>query len=69
MRFFCVMDYVCGNLGLTPPFLKHNQAKIEDVERIEDKLRRRDLLVDEETLYQFYASRIPEHTLARSSHL
>ena len=56
---------VTGNLGLTPPFLKHNQQKIEDVERIEDKLRRRDLLVDEETLYQFYAARIPEHVASR----
>lgn len=56
---------VTGNLGLTPPFLKHNQQKIEDVERIEDKLRRRDLLVDEETLYQFYAARIPEHIASR----
>ena len=56
---------VAGNLGLTPPFLKHNQAKIEDVERIEDKLRRRDLLVDEETLYQFYAARIPQHIASR----
>ena len=56
---------VTGNLGLTPPFLKHNQQKIEDIERIEDKLRRRDLLVDEETLYQFYAARIPEHIASR----
>lgn len=31
--------------------------KIAHVERIEDKLRRRDLLVDEETLYQFYDKR------------
>ena len=56
---------VTGNLGVTPPFLKHNQQKIEDIERIEDKLRRRDLLVDEETLYQFYAARIPEHVASR----
>lgn len=56
---------VTGNLGLAPPFLKHNLQKIEEVERIEDKLRRRDLLVDEETLYQFYAARIPEHIASR----
>jgi len=44
-----------GNLGTTPPFLKHNLLKLEEVERVEDKLRRRDLVVDEETIYQFYA--------------
>jgi ATP-dependent helicase HrpA len=56
---------VTGELGIAPPFLKHNLQKIEDVERIEDKLRRRDLLVDEETLYQFYQARIPEHIASR----
>ncbi len=38
-----------GHLGITPPFLKHNLLKLEEVERVEDKLRRRDLVVDEET--------------------
>ncbi|XID75803.1 ATP-dependent RNA helicase HrpA [Alkanindiges sp. WGS2144] len=56
---------VTGNLGINPPFLQHNVQKIAEVERIEDKLRRRDLLVDEETLYQFYAARIPEHIASR----
>lgn len=56
---------VTGELGIAPPFLKHNLQKIEEVERIEDKLRRRDLLVDEETLYQFYAGRVPSHIASR----
>lgn len=56
---------VTGELGIAPPFLKHNVQKIAEVERIEDKLRRRDLLVDEEALYQFYAGRIPEHIASR----
>lgn len=58
---------VTGELGITPPFLKHNLLKIQEIERIEDKLRRRDLLVDEETLYQFYKARIPEHIASRRS--
>ncbi len=41
--------------------------KLEEVERVEDKLRRRDLVVDEETIYQFYASKIPEEIASRSS--
>ncbi len=56
-----------GELGIAPPFLQHNLALIEDVQRIEDKLRRRDLLVDEETLYQFYAGRIPDTVASRRS--
>ncbi|WP_445116104.1 ATP-dependent RNA helicase HrpA [Acinetobacter sp. WZC-1] len=56
-----------GNLGITPPFLKHNLLKLEEVERVEDKLRRRDLVVDEETIYQFYAGRVPEEIASRRS--
>lgn len=56
-----------GHLGITPPFLKHNLLKLEEVERVEDKLRRRDLVVDEETIYQFYASKVPEDVASRRS--
>lgn len=56
-----------GNLGITPPFLKHNLLKLEEVERVEDKLRRRDLVVDEETIYQFYASKVPTEIASRRS--
>lgn len=56
-----------GHLGITPPFLKHNLLKLEEVERVEDKLRRRDLVVDEETIYQFYASKIPPEVASRRS--
>ena len=54
-----------GNLGTTPPFLKHNLLKLEEAERVEDKLRRRDLVVDEETIYQFYASKVPTEIASR----
>ena len=56
-----------GHLGITPPFLKHNLLKLEEAERVEDKLRRRDLVVDEETIYQFYASKVPPEVASRSS--
>ena len=54
-----------GNLGIAPPFLMHNLLKLEEVERVEDKLRRRDLVVDEETIYQFYASKVPAEVASR----
>ncbi|MFN3906349.1 MAG: ATP-dependent RNA helicase HrpA [Acinetobacter junii] len=56
-----------GNLGITPRFLKHNLLKLEEVERVEDKLRRRDLVVDEENIYQFYAEKVPEEIASRRS--
>lgn len=42
-------------------FLTHNRQKIKDVGDTEDKLRRRDLLVDEQRLYEFYDDKIPSH--------
>ena len=41
------------------PFLKHNQDLIEEIEELEDKSRRRDIVVDEERLFQFYLERVP----------
>ena len=58
---------VTGNLGRQASFLQHNMDKIADIERIEDKLRRRDLLVDEEALYQFYDKKIPEYIASRKA--
>ncbi len=56
-----------GHLGILPAFLKHNLQKLQEVERVEDKLRRRDLVVDEETIYQFYASKVPPEIASRRS--
>ncbi len=41
------------------PFFAHNQALIHDVEALEHKVRRHDILVDPELLYAFYEERIP----------
>lgn len=56
-----------GKKGKLPAFLQHNLDKVADVALIEDKLRRRDLLVDEENLYQFYAARVPSHIASRKA--
>ena len=56
-----------GKRGKLPPFLQHNLDKVADVSLIEDKLRRRDLLVDEEKLYAFYAERVPAHIASRKA--
>ncbi|WP_289030101.1 ATP-dependent RNA helicase HrpA [uncultured Paraglaciecola sp.] len=48
-------------------FLSHNQSIIENVENLEDKSRRRDLLVDEETLVLFYADKLPDYVCSEAS--
>lgn len=49
-----------GNYVTKAPFMAHNQALLDEVLVLEDKARKRDILVDDEVLYDFYASRIPE---------
>ena len=58
---------VANQYGMHIKFLADNANKIRDIERIEDKMRRRDLLVDEEALYQFYDAKIPKHIASRKS--
>jgi ATP-dependent helicase HrpA len=41
-------------------FWKHNQDLIEEVELLEHKARRLDVLVNEEDLFQFYDAKIPQ---------
>jgi ATP-dependent helicase HrpA len=48
-----------GNVRERFPFLVHNQALAEKIQGLEDKLRRRDLLVSEEAIHDFYAKRLP----------
>ncbi|CAH9017798.1 hypothetical protein NURINAE_00559 [Candidatus Nitrosacidococcus sp. I8] len=40
-------------------FFNHNQELINNIENLEHKNRRQDILVDEEVLYQFYDQHIP----------
>ena len=48
-----------GDLEKFPRFLERNQSLIEKIANMEDKLRRRDLLVSDEDLFAFYAERLP----------
>ena len=41
------------------PFFRHNREMIREVEELEAKARRRDVLVDEDSLYRFYDERVP----------
>ncbi len=49
-----------GDMNTKAPFWRHNRNLIADLRDIEAKSRRRDMLVDEEVIYAYYANRVPE---------
>jgi ATP-dependent helicase HrpA len=49
-----------GRFKSVPPFLKHNRSLVAELEDLESRVRRRDLVVDEQTIFQFYDERLPD---------
>jgi ATP-dependent helicase HrpA len=47
-----------GELETRAPFLEHNRRLVAEIERLEHKSRRPDILVDEELIQRFYDARI-----------
>ncbi|MER7762919.1 ATP-dependent RNA helicase HrpA [Streptomyces sp. NPDC097619] len=45
-------------------FFADNRRLLADVEELEHRARRRDILVDDETLFDFYDKRVPEHVVS-----
>lgn len=56
---------VGGDIDCNHAFFRHNLEVIDEVEHVEDKLRRRDLLVDSSVLEEFYAKKLPEDILSQ----
>ena len=50
---------VAGEFNTLAAFFAHNQKLIRDIEALEHKARRPDVLVDDELIFAFYDSRIP----------
>lgn len=48
-------------------FWKHNLALLEEIESLEHRQRRRDVLVDDDVLFAFYDERIPAHVCNQRS--
>ena len=59
-QLFITEALVNGETKLNQGFLKANLQKIAEVENMEEKIRRRDLLVDEQMLVDFYDEKLPE---------
>jgi ATP-dependent helicase HrpA len=52
-----------GGLSRTPEFVRVNRSLIDTLQEVENKLRRRDLLADEEKQYGFYDRHLPDGLL------
>ncbi|MEO6436141.1 MAG: DUF3418 domain-containing protein, partial [Tepidisphaeraceae bacterium] len=58
-RQLFITALVLGEYRSAGAFDAHNRKLIDEIRTLEAKRRRRDLLVDEQTLYDFYDRRIP----------
>tara|TARA_B110000503_G_scaffold39815_1_gene65396 strand:+ start:3705 stop:7451 length:3747 start_codon:yes stop_codon:yes gene_type:complete len=58
---------VAGNFRQYPKFLKHNRRLVKELEELESRTRRRDILVDEQALFKFYDERLPEDMVTAAS--
>ena len=58
---------VTGNVMKPPRFLKENLALMRSVEELESRTRRRDLLIEEEALVQFYDERLDADCVGMTS--
>ena len=59
-KVFIRQALVEGEYETRAPFFLHNRKLIRDIEQLEHKSRRPDVLVDDELIYAFYDSLVPE---------
>jgi ATP-dependent helicase HrpA len=59
---------VGGEFETRAPFFAHNRKLIADIEALEHKSRRPDVLVDDELIFAFYDSRIPRQFSGHDIH-
>ncbi|MEO5353927.1 MAG: ATP-dependent RNA helicase HrpA [Magnetococcus sp. XQGC-1] len=66
-QIFIQSALVEGEMQSSAPFFAHNQGLIAEVRELEHKSRRRDLLVEDPVLFDFYEQQIPDSV--HSTHL
>ncbi|MEH6814664.1 MAG: ATP-dependent RNA helicase HrpA, partial [Motiliproteus sp.] len=57
-QIFVRSALVEGDFQTTAAFFTHNRSLLKEVEALEDKSRRRDILIDEEQLFEFYREQL-----------
>ncbi len=58
-EIFIRQALVEGHFNTTAGFYKHNIALVDEIKTLEDKSRRRDILIDPQQLYYFYDALVP----------
>ncbi len=65
---FLTQALVVGELGGNPPkFLQQNLKLRDEIENVENKQRRRNLLLSDDRVAEFYAARIPKNVASRKT--
>ena len=64
-QLFIEQGLVGREIGSNFPFLTHNQTVVRQIEELTAKQRRNDLIVSQQTLFDFYDSRLPPHVYDR----
>ena len=60
---------VNGDATIRESFYQRNLDLVKEVEKLEQKARRKDFLIDEEQLYHFYSDKLPEQIICQRSFL
>lgn len=60
---------VRGDTTMREPFLQKNNHLVQQIEDLEDKARRKDFLVEEDDMVDFYLARIPDNVTCQASFL
>jgi ATP-dependent helicase HrpA len=55
---------VAGDWHTRHRFFHHNQALLEEAQELEQRTRRRDIVVDDETLFDLYDARVPQDVVS-----
>ncbi|MBF0134956.1 MAG: ATP-dependent RNA helicase HrpA [Magnetococcales bacterium] len=63
-EIFIQSALVEGSLKTRSPFLEHNQQLVNEIRTLEHQARRRDLLVEDREIHDFYDQRLPAHVHA-----
>ena len=59
-RIFILEALVRGELDIRAPFVEHNERIRKEVEELEHKRRKRDVLADEHAQFEFFDARLPD---------
>ncbi len=57
---------IAANFHPHPGFLKYNQKQLRQLEDLEARTRRRDIVADEQVLFEFYNERLPDDVFTAS---